>query len=200
MILTCHFIDRPKVALMVADITDDAVAIVNYKKEVIRIPRYFVSTPVMTCDKCGQPVLLLKQKHNITEDVIECPDHARHMYEALYVASHDMKQYNRTQRRKFHDEAGKWLSKWQTIFKERTDFKENLNVIIGKRLSEVRKELKLTSKNVALDLGFKNKQELLMMEAGTRPVKVNELSKLAELYQKPISHFIPIQKELKETG
>ena len=59
MILTCHFIDIPKVALMVADISDDAVAVVNYKKEIIRIPRYFVSTPVMTCDKCGLPALLL---------------------------------------------------------------------------------------------------------------------------------------------
>lgn len=62
--------------------------------------------------------------------------------------------------------------------------------VIGKKLKEARNSLGLTQGEVAHKLGFPNYQSLLKIENGSRPVKVSELTKLAQIYFKDMPYFL----------
>lgn len=116
MIYTTRTIDNTRTPLLVGDFLYDGSVIARTPQgEILRVPRFWIETPVLSCDKCGKHALL-KFDRRKRKDYVECPDHARHMYEVLFAGSHDVKQYSRKQRRQFHAEAGRWLSVWQRKF------------------------------------------------------------------------------------
>ncbi len=112
MMYTTHTIDASRTPLLVGQIYDDAVLARTPSGETLLIPRFDVETPVLSCSKCSKPALL-KHDKNTDKDRPECPDHARHMYEALFTGSHDIKRYNRKQRRGMFDQAKRWLGVWR---------------------------------------------------------------------------------------
>ena len=118
MVFTCHLIDVPKAPLVVTNFEDDALTIANKEGQRFRINRYFLSTPVLTCDLCGQPAKVKKERFT-KKDYAECPDHARHMYEITFSDSNDVKRYSGKQRRDLNKQAWKWLKIWQKEFKKR---------------------------------------------------------------------------------
>ena len=60
--------------------------------------------------------------------------------------------------------------------------------LLGSRLKEAREYLELSQDEVARILDVP-RTAISLMEAGQRRVDVMELKKLAEIYQRPISHF-----------
>ena len=118
-------IDSSQVPLIVGKFYEDgSVLAANPKREVFRVPRHLIRTPILHCSECGQPVLL-KPGKGAHEDYPECPDNARHQYEKYLALSLDMKIYDRKSRRKAHKIAGQWLTKWrQQVLVEGRSFKE----------------------------------------------------------------------------
>jgi len=123
MMYITHTITPDHTKLVVGQFYENTdLLVVTPKRETLRIPRLLVETPVLCCPKCGKPALLKVEKHTKRE-YAECPDHARHTYEALYAASHDNKRYNRAQQRKLHKEAGVWLKAWRRVHINRGEIK-----------------------------------------------------------------------------
>jgi hypothetical protein len=104
--------------LMVGDVADDSVLVQTPRGEVLRVPRFWVETPVLCCVKCDKPMIVIKHQR---QEIVQCPDHARHMYELTYTASHDVKRYNRKQRRDFTQQSRYWLGKWRKQHNQRTE-------------------------------------------------------------------------------
>ena len=112
MMYMTKLINSPYTRLIVGSFYDDALDIMTPDRQVLRISRYLVETPVLCCSVCGKAARRLIDKHT-KKEYGECPDHARHMYESYYQMSHDIKKYNNATRRKAHNEAGKWLIIWK---------------------------------------------------------------------------------------
>lgn len=98
--------------LIVGEFFEDSVLACTPDKQVLRISRFCIETPVLCCKQCAQPVILLEHPHTHKE-YAECPNYAQHMYEKLYVASINTQQYNRKQRHTFTKQAKYWLNKWK---------------------------------------------------------------------------------------
>lgn len=129
MMYITHTIDTSRTKLVVGKFYEDGdLLVVTPKREALRIPRFWVETPQLVCPKCGLPALQKTEKHTHNE-YAECPDHARHMYEALYAASHDVKRYNHKQRRDIHKQAGHWLNVWRRTVETRQKNKWQLPVL-----------------------------------------------------------------------
>jgi len=122
MIYTTHTIDSTRTPLIVGQFFDDSVLAATSDGQIFKVPRAMIETPVLCCKKCGKPVLLKIAKRT-KKEYTECPDHARHMYEELYAASHDVKNYSRGTRRKFYKQALMWLGVWRKAFETRTQQK-----------------------------------------------------------------------------
>ena len=122
MMFTTRTIDESHTPLLVGEFYDDAVIARTPSGEILRVSRFFIETPQLCCSNCGKAALLKHDKRQ-RKDYAECPDHARHMYDAMFAASHDTKQYNRKQRHKFYAQAVHWLGVWQRVFESRTNQK-----------------------------------------------------------------------------
>ena len=125
MMIVTHTIDESHTPLMVGEIHEDgSVTAVTSKGELMHVPRFDIETPVVSCEKCGKAVLLKKNKRT-GKEFAECPDNARHMYDAYFAASHDVKNYSHDNRRKMYKKAVYWLNIWRRTFEQRTKQKIN---------------------------------------------------------------------------
>jgi len=117
-------IDSSQIPLIVGKFYEDgSVLAANTKREVFRVPRHMIQTPILHCSECGKPALLKTDR--IGKEFAECPDSAQHQYEKYLALSLDMKTYDRKSRRKAHKIAGQWLTKWrQQVLVEGRSFKE----------------------------------------------------------------------------
>lgn len=115
-------IDSSRTPLLIGEFYDDAVLARLQDGRVLRVPRELIETPVLCCDRCAKPCNLKVEKRT-KKKYAECPDHARHMYDTMYAASHDIKNYTHKQRRKFGQQAIHWLKIWQKVFEKRTNQK-----------------------------------------------------------------------------
>lgn len=118
MMFTSITITPDRTPLLIGDFYDDAVLARTPKGEILRVPRFDIETPVLCCTACGKAVLLRQKKHT-DKEYAECPDHARHMYESLFAASHDIKQFNHDKRRQLMQQAKHWLGIWHRQFERR---------------------------------------------------------------------------------
>jgi len=120
MMIVTHTIDPSRTPLMVGEIHEDgSVTAVTPKGEMLHVSRFDIETPVVACEKCGKAVLLKKEKHT-DKEYAECPDHARHMYDSYFAASHDVKNFSHDKRREMCRKAVYWLNKWRRTFESRT--------------------------------------------------------------------------------
>lgn len=119
MIFTTCTIDKSRTPLAVGQWHDDGIlTVATPDGTTYRIPRFDIETPILSCSRCGLAVLLKTEKHS-KKEYAECPQHARHMYEALFTGSHDVKRYNRAARHKMYKQAIHWLNRWQREFEAR---------------------------------------------------------------------------------
>lgn len=96
--------------LLVGEVTDDSVLVRTPRGEILDVPRFWVETPTLCCARCDKPVIKVTIHR---KEVVQCPDHARHMYEACFSASHDKRRYNHKQRRDLTRQAMYWLKQWR---------------------------------------------------------------------------------------
>lgn len=120
MMYTSRTIDPSHTLLLIGEFYDDSVLARTPAGEVLRVPRFDIETPVLCCAKCGKATILRQRKHT-DKEYVECPDHARHMYETLFAGSHDTQKYNHDARRKMFKQAKKWLGVWQRQFTQRME-------------------------------------------------------------------------------
>lgn len=118
---TTRTIDSSRTLLMVGAMYDDYVIArdprgVVERGAVLRVPRFMVETPTLCCAHCGRAAVLVQGREKA--ESVQCPDYARHMYEACYAKSHDAK-LNRTTKRAAHKQAGHWLAIWKREVTER---------------------------------------------------------------------------------
>ena len=115
MIFLARMSDATNTPVIVGDFGEDGTVLVSTPmREVLRLDRGMIDTPVLSCPACLKPVIEKRDKKT-GPGVAECPDHARHMYDKLYAASNDKKNYNRDSRKRMRKSAGLWLKKWQRL-------------------------------------------------------------------------------------
>ena len=122
MLYLTHTVTPDRTLLIVGKFYDDGVLALTPDRQILRVPRCLIETPVLCCKQCRKPALLLRHPHT-HKDYTECPDIARHKYEELYAASIDTNRYNRKQRHVFTRKAKHWLNKWRQAHAERTTTK-----------------------------------------------------------------------------
>lgn len=124
MIYLTRTITSDRTPLMVGDLdiyggVDGTILVCTPDKQVLRVPRFLIETPVLCCKRCSRPVLLLRGKHS-RKEYAECPDHAQHMYQDFYAAANDGSKHNRKQRHEFTSKAKYWLNQWKRVHEKRT--------------------------------------------------------------------------------
>ncbi len=87
--------------------------------QIIRAPRYLVTTPTERCDQCGKP-LEFRNAQRKNGDIATCPDAEHHMYAMYWRQAYDT-GLNRKVRRRMSDKANKWLSKHLEVKRGRSN-------------------------------------------------------------------------------
>ncbi len=113
MMFLSRMSDAMHTPVIVGEFYDNGTVLVSTpRQEALILDRSMIETPVLCCPECLKPVIT-RHPNRTKQEVAECPDHAKHMYEKLFTASKDTVNYNRESRKRMHNSARKWLKKFQ---------------------------------------------------------------------------------------
>lgn len=117
MMFATQTIDGKAKRLMVERFHDDGVDVVTPDGNRYFLERFLIVPPIAVCLACGKAMEL--KEHRKHGEYAICPDHARHMYESYFAASHNVKQFNHAARRQLQGMAKHWLHIWQHEYERR---------------------------------------------------------------------------------